>query len=145
MGLDMYLYKKIYIGANYEHNEVKGSIKLTKNNKPIKVELSKVTYIVEQLGYWRKANQIHNWFVTNVQDNVDNCQEFDVPIAKLIELRDLCKKVLKTKKTELLEPKGGFFFGGTNINGYYWQDLKDTIKILSKLDEDCEYCYQSSW
>ena len=23
--------------------------------------------IMEQVGYWRKANQIHNWFVENVQ------------------------------------------------------------------------------
>lgn len=36
MGLDMYLSKKIYIGANYEHNNVKGKINLTKGeeNRP---------------------------------------------------------------------------------------------------------------
>ena len=29
--------------------------------------------IIEQVGYWRKANQIHNWFVENVQDGEDDC------------------------------------------------------------------------
>ena len=27
------------------------------------------------VGYWRKANAIHNWFVQNVQDNRDECQK----------------------------------------------------------------------
>lgn len=30
MGLDMYLTKRIYIGAQYRHNNVKGVINLTK-------------------------------------------------------------------------------------------------------------------
>ena len=62
MGLDMFLNKKIHVGAEYEHNNVKGKIELTEgeNNAPININFKKVTYIVEEVGYWRKANQIHN-------------------------------------------------------------------------------------
>lgn len=30
--------------------------------------------IIDQVGYWRKANHIHNWFVENVQDGEDDCR-----------------------------------------------------------------------
>ena len=44
MGLDMYLTKKIYVGANYEHNKVTGRITIKKDGEPVKVNLKKVTY-----------------------------------------------------------------------------------------------------
>lgn len=48
----------------------------------------------EDVGYWRKANQIHNWFVHNVQGGEDNCKFYEVSQSKLIELRDTCQKIL---------------------------------------------------
>ena len=30
--------------------------------------------IFEEVAYWLKANHIHNWFVQNLQDGVDECQ-----------------------------------------------------------------------
>ena len=61
MGLDMYLYKKTYIGANYSHRKVKGEINLTygDNNTPFKINIDRVSEISEQVAYWRKANEIH--------------------------------------------------------------------------------------
>lgn len=112
MGLDMYLKKKIYIGANYEHNNVTGKISLKKDGKPIAVNLSKVTYIEEQAGYWRKANQIHNWFVKNVQGGVDNCGEYYVSEEQLTELLSLCKKV---KESTILKE-------GAVTDGYTWEN-----------------------
>jgi hypothetical protein len=54
---------------------------------------------------------------------------------------------------ELLPPTSGFFFGSTNIDEYYWQDIEETHKQLTELlDEITEenkwnYCieYQASW
>jgi len=76
MGLDMYLKKRTYVGANYDHNNVKGSIYLTvgKNCKELPIQLNRVSYIEENVGYWRKANHIHAWFVENVQNGVDDCK-----------------------------------------------------------------------
>lgn len=50
----------------------------------------------EDVGYWRKANQIHNWFVQNVQGGEDDCEFYEVSQSKLIELRDTCQKVIDT-------------------------------------------------
>jgi len=98
-----------------------------------------------QVGYWRKANAIHNWFVENVQDGVDECQEVHVPWEKLQELKALCRRVLDTKNPIGLEPTPGFFFGSTEVDEYYFQDIDDTLDILDKLDEEETYYYQASW
>jgi len=159
MGLDMYLTKKIYIGANYEHNKITGVIDLKKDGEPIPVDLSKLVYIEERAGYWRKANAIHNWFVENVQDGTDDCRSYYVSHEKLEELRDLCKDILS--KVELVDGKvianpdvcadlpttSGFFFGGTEYNEWYVQDLKDTVAICEEAlqDPNGEFEYQSSW
>jgi hypothetical protein len=113
----------------------------------IEANCSEVSFMV---GYWRKSNAIHNWFVQNVQDGVDNCKEFNVSQEKLIELLKLVKKVLKdkSKAEELLPTQSGFFFGDTEYNEYYFSDLEDTKKILEKsikLGESFEFYYQSSW
>lgn len=93
MGLDMYLRRRKYIGANYEFRNVKGTIDITIDGKKVPIDFNKVSRIEEAVGYWRKANAIHNWFVNNVQEGVDDCKEYWVSIEKLQELLDLCKKV----------------------------------------------------
>ena len=44
MGLDSYLSKKIFIGAQYEHRNVKGSINITmgEDDTPININFNKV-------------------------------------------------------------------------------------------------------
>lgn len=141
----MYLTKRVYVGANYEHNQVKGKIEISKNGKPVQVKLNNVSAIVEQVGYWRKANQIHNWFVQNVQDGEDNCAEYYVSIDQLKQLRETCITALVTKNADLLPPTEGFFFGSTEIDQFYWDDLKETVEILADLDENADYYYNASW
>lgn len=101
-------------------------------------------------AYWRKSNQIHNWFVTNVQNNVDDCGEYYVSKDKLTELRELCRKTLFEKNPQLLQTREGFFFGSTDIDQYYWDDIKHTIKKLDKIInhkefDELSFYYQSSW
>jgi len=145
MGLDMYLSKKTFIGANYDHRKVSGKIEIKINGEPVDIDFKKVTEIVESVGYWRKANQIHNWFVENVQDGKDDCGEYYVSYEQLMELKNLCKEVLKTKDTDLLPPTSGFFFGSTDTDEYYFQDLRDTVKILDNIKKSDGYHYQASW
>lgn len=52
----------------------------------------------EPVGYWRKTNHIHNWFVQNVQNGEDDCDTYIVSREKLIELRDACQQVLDIAK-----------------------------------------------
>lgn len=157
MGLDMYLIRKKYVGAKYKHNNVTGVIDIRTNGKTIPIDLKKVSYIEEEVGYWRKANAIHNWFVENIQDGEDDCREYWVSVEQLQELLDICKKVLENHNLaeDLLPSKPGFFFGSTEYDEYYFQDIQDTIDILTKvIEEEKEYnkndfysdlMYNSSW
>lgn len=48
----------------------------------------------KELMYWRKANQIHNWFVQNCQNGVDDCGRYAITVTDLIKLKELCEKIL---------------------------------------------------
>ena len=48
----------------------------------------------KELMYWRKANQIHNWFVQNCQNGVDDCEYYAITVADLMKLKELCEKIL---------------------------------------------------
>ncbi len=152
MGLDMYLNKKTYV-QNWEHHtpEERYDVEITRGGKPVKhIQPKRVKYIVEEAGYWRKANQIHDWFVRNVQDGVDDCRNAYVSREKLQELLDLCRIVSidKDKAGDLLPTASGFFFGNTEYDEWYYQDIESTIKILEEAlsDETAdEFEYHSSW
>jgi hypothetical protein len=150
MGLDMYLYKKTYV-KHWEHNgDNNYKVEVSKAGKPVNIDPKKVTYIVEEAGYWRKANQIHNWFVENVQNGKDECQESYVSREQLEELLGVCRivKIDKEKAEQLLPTQSGFFFGGTEYDEYYYQDIDSTIEILEEAlsDESADdFAYRASW
>lgn len=109
--------------------------------------------VTEGIGYWRKANAIHNWFVENVQDGVDDC-EFHNEVTKedLEELRNICQAVLCNPDLakSLLPTRSGLFFGDTEYDEWYIEDLKDTIDIVDKTLETTDFethmiYYISSW
>ena len=101
-------------------------------------------------AYWRKVNAVHKWFVDNVQDGEDNCQEYYVSHADLKELLATAQQALFKKDPSELPPSAGFFFGSYDIDEYYWHGIKDTIKQLKRLTElpdfeQLSFYYQSSW
>jgi hypothetical protein len=105
-----------------------------------------------RVAYWRKANAIHDWFVQNVQEGVDECQEAWVSREQLQELIDICEQVLAdmSKAEELLPTRSGFFFCGTDYDDWYKQDLEYTAERLKKILADpafvkSDFYYQSSW
>jgi hypothetical protein len=48
---------------------------------------------------------------------------------------------------ELLPPTEGFFFGSTDIDQYYLDDVRETVEMLERAleDEGGDFYYQSSW
>lgn len=109
-----------------------------------------VTYIEQEACYWRKANMIHNWFVQNVQEGVDDCKDYEVTRDKIKELIELCKSVLKDKSSAniILPARGGFFFGSTAYDEFYFKDLEYTVETLTKaleLPKEWDFEYHSSW
>jgi len=104
-----------------------------------------------QVAYWRKANQIHKWFVDHVQNGKDDCGDYYVSREQLQLLLDTCKIVLidREEASQLLPVQEGFFFGSYEYNEYYLSDIKDTIeqleKVLTEYPEEWSFKYQSSW
>ena len=103
------------------------------------------------VGYWRKANAIHNWFMQFTDE--DNCRPVYVEREKLVELLAICKNILKEKDEEiaedLLPTASGFFFGSTEYDEWYWYQVEQTItileNILAKTDDNWYFEYQASW
>ena len=146
MGLDMYLTAEKYLPTYKPEGK--------KQSETIKA-IVEASYPVEsvkvRLAYWRKANQIHNWFVENVQNGVDECQTVYVSKEKLEELLKVVNEVLEnhSKAEKLLPTTSGFFFGSTEYNKDYFSDLKETKEQLEKILAsdlgDWSIEYHSSW
>ena len=191
MGLDMYLYRAEK--NKYVHEETEYCECLKCRPKYLWVEEA-------EIGYWRKANAIHGWFVRNLADGVDECQQIEVSLTDLLRLQEECRKVLANKPDVLpteedegittitaeedtpnevvakmlmdmltlqhkekefnspaseedpLPPTGGFFFGSTSRDEWYYRDIEETLEILAIaiseiqfLDEDEALIYQASW
>ena len=150
MGLDMYLNKRTNV-QQWEHQkpEEKYEVVVTKGGKSANIDPKKVKYIIEEAGYWRKQNQIHRWFVENIQNGTDDCGEYYVSKDALASLLELCEKVKADNALadELLPGVSGFFFGGTEYDEWYFNGIDNTIEILKEAleDENGEYLYSSSW
>jgi len=103
-----------------------------------------------ELVYWRKANWIHNWFVVNCADGVDECQPIKVTNDDLQKLLTIVTDVLEdhNKAPKLLPTIQGFFFGGQDYDEYYFDYLEFTKtkieEVLKRYNLDKIY-YQSSW
>ena len=109
--------------------------------------------ISDQVGYWRKANAIHSWFVDNVQDGEDDC-EYHRPVTKddLEILFELCREVLidHSKANELLPYRQGFFFGSYEYDEWYFKDIQHTADLCKELIDTFDFdhydlYYRSSW
>lgn len=146
MGLDMYLRAHRYLSSYREAEKeiAEKAAKLAGFEAPFKVRT--VSALAQ---YWRKANAIHRWFVMNVQEGVDDCREYDVSLDQVQELIKLCNRALETRESSFLPPKDGFFFGSTEIDEYYWNDLQQTRDglrvVVEKLPPWCWLTYQASW
>lgn len=111
MGLDMFLFKT---RINKE-DEVECNIYDTEESENI-----------EEVGYWRKANHIHKWFVDNVQNGIDECEEYVVSKEKLEQLLNVCETIDNMNhEFEDMEIEVG-----ANYSDGVRTPIMDTIKII---------------
>jgi hypothetical protein len=167
MGLDMYLNARKYVGkydySEYDRTtdewpppidqlfssiEAEAPTGLTKYSDFGGIEVS------YPVAYWRKANAIHGWFVSECAGGVDECQPIYVSRDKLVELRDLCKSAVSQPAMagDILPPTPGFFFGSYEVDEWYMEDLKHTVEMLDHIlslvpeeEFDWSFIYQASW
>lgn len=200
------LYEEMYVHDENKTREENQAATAAKKQEFL--ELNKITSLETVRGknfqwkaleheeiYWRKANQIHNWFVQNVQSGEDDCGMYLVSKEKLQELVDICKEIVdkctlikgvvmngRSSKPnqycidnniephmgmypnyeegkimtnqelaeDLLHTRSGFFFGNTNYDQWYYNDVKRTAEegqeLLDSFNfEDNYLVYNSSW
>ena len=160
MGLDMYLYARKYVsrfdyngGERIERGDFTTLADTAPNDLTKYGEFSGIE-IDYPVAYWRKANAIHGWFVKECAGGVDDCKPVYVSREALVTLRDLCNQALKQPAMagDILPPTSGFFFGTDDIDDWYMQDMRYTIKaighILSTIPADdwhWSFIYRASW
>jgi hypothetical protein len=140
MGLDMYLYAKKYVSQNMDidpdgntYEDILSVLGIS-NSDLGAPDYGSLSVSVKTIQ-WRKANAIHGWFVRNVQDGEDDCGSYEVNREDLSNLRTACERVLADHDLaqELLPPAEGFFFGGTELDEWYFGELEETKKSLDKI------------
>ena len=123
MGLDQFLYRYRLYNTGYEK---------------------------EEIMYWRKANEIQNFFDTHIEE-VENCEPIKVELEDLIVLKNRCKEVIENKSlaNDLMPTISGFFFGTTDYDDWYFESLKDTYdkinNIIKEHQDDDYYEYYAWW
>lgn len=155
MGLDMYLSASRYL-SNYGFQNGEDLAKIEGVLDAVGLDTKAMSadspglQVKITVAYWRKVNAVHNWFVQNVQGGVDECQDSYVTSSQLRQLRDLCSEALASKDATLLPTTSGFFFGGTEIDEWYWTGIEYTRNVLTDIlvnpaFDGFEFHYQASW
>ena len=151
----MYLTAEKFV-SGYDHNKDENFNKILDLLKIDHNDVDRGMTAGVTVGYWRKANAIHNWFVQNTQDGEDDCRRTCVSEEQLEELRADCVEALaaynagdKIEAENIVSPTSGCFFGPTDIDDGYKADLEQTIKIVDKCLSDkfkgFSFYYQASW
>lgn len=164
MGLDMYFYarKTTYKSfskwdnperaneVNYpEDLKIFSDYIYDRNFKSVQTETS------YQIGYFRKFNALHSYIVKTFADGIDNCQDIILYKEDVEKIKKVLDDVLNAhqqveKAKEILPTQSGFFFGGTDYDEFYFEDVKDAADLMqSFLDnfdfENYQLVYQASW
>jgi hypothetical protein len=134
MGLDMYLSKKSYVKQwSHKKPEDQFEVNVTKGNRPFpNIKPERVSYVTEELMYWRKANQIHGWFCANGSEEITEVK-YRLTKTDLEVLMETCKTVLdiinnSPKKT--IQVVGGWKDGGQYMVDVEVYENEDVIKDL---------------
>ena len=86
MGLDMYIHKTVH---KYGDSNNIDDLTYDKFGRTNSYDLTTT------VGYWRKANAIHRYFVKNFGDGVDESQDMYITTDDLKNLIGVCENVIK--------------------------------------------------
>lgn len=124
----MYLNASRYCGGGWEHASKEDKELFSSALALMGLSREMVTTSVTlnaQVGYWRKANAIHAWFVQHVQGGRDECQSSYVSREKLQELKSVCVKVISGCKLV-----SGNVYAGTQFSAGGKKDLYEKGKVV---------------
>lgn len=129
MGLDMYAARKTNVKRwECQPPEERYEVQVTRGGKPVEhIRPERISHVVEDVMYWRKANQIHAWFVENVQGGDDDCADYCVSWERLEELLKVCEKVIKASKLVKGEVKNGERYDSETKS---WEPITQPGKVI---------------
>ena len=164
MGLDMYFYARKTTYKSFSKWDESNSVDETNYPEDLKTFSDYIydrnfksvqTETRYQIGYFRKFNALHSYIVKTFADGIDNCQDIILYKEDVEQIKKVLDDVLNAhqqveKAKELLPTQSGFFFGGTDYDEYYFEDVKDAADLMqSFLDnfdfENYQLVYQASW
>ena len=94
MGLDIYLSKKIFIGAMFKSCGITGEIRLFKRGKKIPINLDRVSYVIEDIYHGSKTHWLHEWLSRELTDGMENAEEYELSKDVIDRLHHACIEVL---------------------------------------------------
>lgn len=165
-GLDAKSYHNLYYrimeldAKKFENDPQNIPLDIFQNDPPLTSEiLNSIKFridlyfsLMEQVGYWRKTNHIHHWIVKNLQDGEDKCEAVYFTKDKLKQLLKTCEIVLENflKAPEILPTRNGFFFGSTDYDFDYLQEVNDTSILLKNILKNTNFdseviLYYADW
>ena len=164
MGLDMYFYAKKTTYKSFSKwdepdrtNEVNypEDLKIFSDYIYDRNFKSVQTETIYQIGYFRKFNALHSYIVKTFANGVDDCRDIILYKEDVEQIKKVLDDVLNAhqqveKAKELLPTQSGFFFGGTDYDEYYFEDVKVAADLMQKLLDNFDFekyqlIYEASW
>jgi len=150
MGLDMYLEAKRYLAPYDSQTEpMRRAIGAAIGYVPPKEKPGEDTSLLEisgvtvRVGYWRKFDDLHQWFVNNTQQGHDDCRPSFVSVDTLTELEEQLEQVSD-------DPASASEYFTADIDETLEEDDVDyTLKVLHHAKrlqaQGWDIYYRASW
>lgn len=91
-------------------------------------DAQKVSTILDKASFYNKEYETGCYF-----DKETNTRKIEIGIKKVYDFMEV-KDIMN-----ILPPESGFFFGNTDIDEYYFSDIKDIIKEMNYILESVDF------
>ncbi|MEW9572254.1 hypothetical protein ABQJ54_10875 [Rhodanobacter sp. Si-c] len=150
MGLDMYLEAKLHLppydkALDPVRQAIGRAIGYTPpSEKPDNdATLMEITGVTVRVGYWRKFDPLHQWFVSNVQEGHDDCRPAYVSPEVLSELEEQLDQVNDDPES------AGEHFVSEDDEPMTEGDIDTTLRIVVQAkqlqERGWDIYYRASW
>lgn len=103
---------------------------------------------LSEAGEFRKVNALLQWVNTHVM-SVANCAYIPISKENLEKLQGTLNQLNTSNCQELFPTQEGFFYGSTDYDEHYWEDVADVKtwvdETLAHFDFEEEILFFSAW
>ena len=155
MGLDVYISKKIFIGAMYRSCGITGEIRLFRHGREIPVVLENVSYVIEQIFHGRKTWWLLEWLNGELPEELSgNGEDHEISRERMSKLCRSSAEVLRHKDEQDFNAVWTEHLGcpvnedlDEESKGILLQDIQELKEGLERAlgDEDVTFAVSASW